>query len=86
MLHCRAARHKCKALRQAAIPLAATNFDRIDPSQLMLLTATDMKELLSSDQLSSTEVHAGYKCHKEIDLVPVGSLFFSTDVQAQVGV
>ena len=45
----RAARHNCKALRQAAIPLAATNFDRIDPSQLMLLTAKDMKELLSSD-------------------------------------
>lgn len=55
-LLCRAARHNCKALRQAAIPLAATNFDRIDPSQLMLLTAKDMKELLSSDQLSSTEV------------------------------
>ena len=45
-------------LRQAAIPLTATNFDRIDPKQLMLLTANDMQELLAIDQLSSTEVHS----------------------------
>ena len=53
---CRAAKHNSTVLRQAAIPLAATNFDRIDPSKLMQLTASDMRELLSSDQLSSTEV------------------------------
>lgn len=56
VLSFRAAKHNCTALRQAAIPLAATNFDRIDPAQMMLLTAGDMKELLASDQLSSTEV------------------------------
>ena len=53
---CRAEKHNCKLLRRAAIPLTATNFDRIDPKQLTLLTANDMQELLASDQLSSTEV------------------------------
>lgn len=52
----RAEKHKCKLLRRAAIPLTATNFDRIDPKQLILVTANDMQELLASDQLSSTEV------------------------------
>ena len=56
VLTCRAEKHNCMLLRQAAIPLTATNFDRIDPKQLTLLTANDMQELLASDQLSSTEV------------------------------
>ena len=55
----RAQKHRCESLRRAAIPLAATNFDRIDHQQLMLLTAADMRELLASDQLSSTEVFYG---------------------------
>ena len=52
----RAEKHNCPNLKQTAIPLTATNFDRIDPEQLVLLTASDMKLLLASDQLSSTEV------------------------------
>ena len=55
---CRADKHTCMNLRQAAIPLAATNFDRIDPEQLVLLPFADFKELLASDQLSTAEVCA----------------------------
>ena len=55
---CRADKHACMNLRQAAIPLAATNFDRIDPEQLVLLPFADFKELLASNQLSTAEVCA----------------------------